>query len=489
MNFIDSLQEELNSVLTENHDKAYLSSGSYCLDYFALIGGMRHNYYEIISVFMRAFFEDKIMAIKLLFYTRDIRNGLGERNTFRMILNFLACFYPDVATQILKFIPEYGRYDDYLVCLNTPIHDEVIKLLKTQLDEDLALHQAGKEISLLAKWLPSINTSNKANVKLAKQLAKSFELTNEEYRKTLSSLRKGRIIENNLRKRDYSFDYQKQTSQSLLKYRQAFLRNDADRYLEYIDEVNNSRAKINTSTLYPYQVIKPIIYNPASLTKESRLVLDTTWNNLPRVTTESKTIVVRDGSYSMYRDYSAAPIDIATSLAILFSEQLPEPFKNHFITFSENPRLIKLPNGDIYDKVQYSLNFYEAENTNISKVYQLILDVAQKNNVAQEDMINQIIIISDMEFDGCVEDQSSYEVFKEKFANLGYKFPQVVFWNVDARTVHLPVKSKDENVILISGSSSKVFDMVVNSKFDNQSAYDFMIEVLEKYSQFNNLSI
>lgn len=489
MNFIDSLQEQLNTVLTENGDKAYVTSESYCLDYFALIGGMRHNYYEIISAFMRAFYEDKILAVKLLFYTRDIREGLGERNTFRMILNFLACFYADIAIQILEFIPKYGRYDDYLVCLNTPVHDEVVKLLKTQLDEDINLHHKGKEFSLLAKWLPSINTSNKANVKLAKQLAKDFKMTEEEYRKTLSTLRRGRIIENNLRKKDYSFDYQKQTSQSLLKYRQAFLRNDAKRYLQYIDEVKKGNVKINTSTLYPYQVIKPIISNPGGLTKEERTVLNTTWNNLKRVSTNLKTIVVRDGSYSMYRDYSIAPIDIATSLAILFAEQLPEPFKNNFITFSENPRLIKLPNSDIYDKVQYALNFYEAENTNISKVYQLILDVAQKRNVSFENMINQIIIISDMEFDNCIEDISSYEIFKEKFAQSGYKLPQIVFWNVDARSIHVPVKSHEENVILISGSSSNMFEMVVNSKLDNQTAYKFMVETLKKYTEFDYLLI
>lgn len=490
MNFIESLEKQINTVLTENGDKAYITSGSYCLDYFALIGGLRYNYSEIISVFLKAFYEDKILAIKLLFFTRDIRGGLGERNSFRMILNFLACFYPSIANQIISYIPEYGRYDDYLVCLNTPIHDDVIKLLKEQLDEDIRRIDEGKEISLLAKWLPSINTSSKEKVRMAKQLAKEFNMSEGEYRKTLSRLRKGRIIENYLREKDYSFDYQKQTSQSLLKYRGAFLRNDLVRYLEFIDNANLGNVKMNTSTIYPYQVISPILMVPGDVkSKEQRHILNTTWNNLPRINTDRRTIVVRDGSYSMYRFNSGAPINIATSLAILFSEQLPEPFKNHFITFSANPRLIKLPDSDIYDKVLHALMFDEAENTNISKVYQLILDIAQSGNVLPENMITQIIIISDMEFDSCVEDENSYTVFKRKFEKLGYKLPQVVFWNVAARGIHVPVTNKESNVILVSGSSAKIFEMVANSQFDDKSAYDFMLEVLKKYSEFDNIII
>lgn len=489
MNFMDSLEKNIYSVLTEKGDKAYATSGSYCLDYFALIGGFRHQHKHVINSFLKAFFEDKYTALKLLFYTRDIREGLGERNSFRLILNVLANFYPDIARQIIPYVPEYGRFDDLLVCLDTPIHNDIIEFIRVRLEEDIKLHQEGKEISLLAKWLPSVNTSNKDTVKFAKKIAKGLNMTEEEYRKTLSMLRKGRIIENYLRTKDYTFDYQKQPSNALLKYQKAFIRNDYERYFSYLVDVNAGKAKMNTQTLYPYQIVSKIMYQRGK-SKLERSALDTTWKNLPRISTNRKAIVVRDGSGSMYINRINSPIAIATSLALFFSEQLTPPFKNAFITFSENPQLVKVPEKlDIYGKVIYTLQFDEVANTNISKVYELILNVARSNDVKPEDMIEQIIIISDMEFDQCVVDKTSYEIFREEFLKLGYKLPQVVFWNVEARNVHVPVTRRDQNVIMVSGSSDKIFDFVVNNDLNNVNPYDFMLDALKKYGFVDNLKL
>lgn len=488
---MENLGKQIYKVLTENEDIAYSTSGSYCLDLFSLIGGMRHYHNNIISLFLKAFYEDKKLALKILFYTRDIRGGLGERNTFRLILNILANFYPHIARQIISYVPEYGRFDDLLVFLDTPLHQDVINFYKRQLEEDLKLYHEGKEISLLAKWLPSINTSNKDTVRFAKKIAKGFNMTDEEYRKTLSMLRKGRIIENYLRTKDYSFHYQKQPSGALLKYQKAFIRNDYGRYYSYLDDVFASQSKMNTKTLYPYQIVNKILdcnreFNP----EMERKALDATWKSLMRIKTDKKTLVVRDGSGSMYISRTNSPIAIATSLAILFSEQLEEPFKDTFITFSENPQLIKIPAGlDIYDKVNFVLQFDEVANTNISKVYELILNVARSNDVKPKDMIDQIIIISDMEFDRCVRDTSSYEVFRDEFLKLGYDLPQVVFWNVEARNVHVPVRKNDKNVIMVSGSSDKIFEFVVNHNLEEYNPYDFLLEALKKYDFIDNLEM
>lgn len=63
----------------------------------------------------------------------------------------------------------------------------------------------GKNISLLAKWLPSVNASNKATKYNARKIAKALEMDNCEYRKMLSRLRNYiKIIENNLREKDYT---------------------------------------------------------------------------------------------------------------------------------------------------------------------------------------------------------------------------------------------------------------------------------------------
>ena len=494
MNYIDALKEQLNNAFTENGDKAFSTSGSYCLDYYALIGGMRHNYSQIIPMFVKAFNEDRLIAIKLLFYTRDIRGGLGERNTFRMILNYLGNFYPEIAKQLIEYIPEYGRYDDLFVLLTTPVKQEIISYIKNQLAEDIQKKKNGKSISLLAKWMPSINTSSSETRALANRLCDYLEMSRKEYRKTLSFLREGLIIENNLREKEYTFLYENVPSVAAHKYIDAFIRNDKERYTEFIKKVNRGEVKINTAALYPYQVVKKCMdirfEKNTDMIKSIKDSLDATWKSFDRNEFTENTIVVKDGSGSMTWAFGGTvmPLTIATSLAILFSEQLAEPFKNSFITFSTNPKLVTLEENDsIFDKVMYANRFNECSNTNISKVYNLILKIAVSNKVSKEDMIKKIIIISDMEFDACAEGMSTFESFKQKYELCGYDFPELVFWNVAARNVHLPVTMNEKNVKLVSGASDKIISMVMNGL--SKTPYDFMMESLEKYKIFDNLEL
>lgn len=485
MNFIEGMKEELYNALTENGDKAFSTSGSYCLDFFSLCGGLRHKYNDIFNLYIKAFYEDKILAIKLLFYLRNIKGGLGERNSFRFILNSLANLYPEIATQIIEYIPKYGRFDDLFVLFNTPIEKDVLKLIKKQLDQDLDNFNNDKEISLLVKWLPSINTSSKVSRELAKKLCLYLGYTAKEYRKTLSKLRKGRVLEVYLSSKDYSFDYTKQPSQALFRYSRAFERSDEDRYLEFINNSFKNKT-LNTSTLFPYQIVSKIRFSDELSTNEKN-ILDATWINIDRNEIDSKTIVVLDGSGSMYNNNNQAPIDIATSLAILFSEQLQGPYKNTFITFSENPRLVELKSKTIYDKVFEAMSYNEVANTNIAKVYDLILNTAVKNKLTNEDLPERIVIISDMEFDLCARGMSSFEAYKEKFEIAGYKLPEIVFWNVEARKIHLPVRQNENNVKLVSGASKNIIKMVTHNKSVNP--YDFMISILNKYIEFDNIKL
>jgi len=488
MNYIDCIKDNLNRVTTENGDGANSSTGSSCLDFYSLIGGLRYNYKEIVNVFIRAFYEDKIKAIKILFYARDIRGGLGERNSFRMILNFLGNFYPEIAKQLILYIPEYGRYDDLYSLFNTTVAIDVLDFIKEQLEIDIKLNSQGQTISLLSKWLPSINTSNEDARLMARIIAKHLNLSHKDYRKTLSTLRKGRIIENNLREKDYTFDYNRVPSQAMNKYYNAFLRNDEERYIKYLADVELGRARINTDTLFPYQIIQPI-FKDTTLDKNQRIAINTTWNSLKRFNTDRKSIVVLDGSGSMYHDNSKSPICIATSLAIYFAEILPTPFKNNFITFSSRPKLVTLPDGDIYDKVIAAISHNEVANTNISRVYNLLLKIATENKISQVDMIDQVIIISDMEFDECAEGFNSFEKIKKTFTQAGYVMPELVFWNVEARNIHSPVTINEKNVKLVSGSSTKIFEMVLSQNVIPITPYEFMEETLTRYQEFDKIII
>ncbi|MGI6781721.1 MAG: DUF2828 family protein [Acholeplasmataceae bacterium] len=487
MNYIEALKkEDILLTTTENGDIAFASSGSFCLDFFALAGGMRYNYQGINNLFIRSYYEDKILTLKIMLYLRDVLNGLGERNSFRMTFNLLSNLNPKLARQLLPIIPKYGRWDDILSGLSTPIEGDVVKLIEVTLDEDLIKYNQNQEISLLSKWLPSINTSNKDAKLMAKRISNKLGYTPEEYRKLVSKLRKGRIIENKLRKKDYTFDYSKVPSQAILKYSKAFIRNDQDRFKDFIAKVRNNKAKINIRTISTSQISHGILKDKSILVDEFQ---DVAWNALERKEFVTRTIVVRDGSSSMlWGQGPITPMDIATSIAIFAAEQLPKPFKNHFITFSENPRLIEIPEGTISEKVKYVETFDEVANTNISKVYELLLNVAKKNKVGPNDMIEQVIIISDMQFDECVTGESTFNTYKNKFEEIGLKMPQLVFWNVSARNIQVPITQNELGVKLVSGSSQKILENIIANKID-QTAYDFMIEDLKRYSEVDKFEI
>ena len=224
----------------------------------ALRGASRE---EIRDRFLRAWVEDRDAAVRIAFFARDIRGGLGERYVFRMMLKELARLSPETVAKNLGNIPEYGRWDDLLTLFDTPCRDAAIAYIRAQLARDTAaLESGGGNVSLLAKWLPSVNASSPDTRAAAKVLVKGLGMTEAAYRKTLSALRaRIAILENNLRQRDYTFDYARQPSGAMLKYRQAFLRNDGDRYRAFLERVRTGEAVLHTGTLYPYDVIAPIL--------------------------------------------------------------------------------------------------------------------------------------------------------------------------------------------------------------------------------------
>ena len=169
---IEYLKQESNKTYTENGATTHKTTLSDCLDLFATIGAIRRaSDEEITARFMRAFTEDKDIAMKLLFFARDIRGGLGERRVFRTSLRWLANNNAEAVRKNLIYIAEYGRFDDLLVLFGTPLEKEMLHLIREQLNKDLEAMENGEEISLLCKWLPSVNASNQDTIRTAKKIA------------------------------------------------------------------------------------------------------------------------------------------------------------------------------------------------------------------------------------------------------------------------------------------------------------------------------
>ena len=290
------------------------------------------------------------------------------------------------------------------------------------------------------------------------------------------------IIENNLREKDYTFDYSKQPSKAMFKYRKAFMRNDGDRYDECMSRVAEGTEQLHTGTLTPYEMIKPF-FGRGDISDQERKAIDATWKTQEDFTGGENALVVIDGSGSMYGGADPIPATVALSLGIYYAELNTGAFQNHFITFSENPKLVEIKGKDIYEKVRYCHQFNEVANTNIQRVFELILKTAVKNRVPQKDMPAKIFIISDMEFDYCTEDCSltNFEYAQRLFEEHGYQLPEVMFWNVASRNQQQPVKINDQGVALVSGCNPRIFSML---KAGILSPYAFMMDVLgsERYA-------
>lgn len=481
---LEFLKQEANLTYTENGAVTYRSTQSHCLDLFATIGALRRESdEEITGRFLRAYAENPDLAMKTLFYARDVRGGVGERRVFRTTLRWLAVHEPQSVKKNIPYIAEYGRYDDLLALLGTPCEPEAMAHIKEQLAADRTALEAGEPVSLLAKWLPSVNASNAETVRQAKRIARALGMHDAEYRKTLSALRaKIQIIENNLREKDYTFDYAKQPAKAMFKYRKAFVRHDGERYAVFMGRVAEGTERLNTGALAPYEIIRPFLGGGA-VEEEERRAIDATWNAQEDFTGGENALVVIDGSGSMYGGGDPLPAQVALSLGIYYAQRNTGKFRNHFITFSEHPRLVEIKGRDICEQVRYCRQFNEVANTNIQRVFELILNTAVKNRAPQKDMPAKLYIISDMEFDWCVAGGSltNFEYAQKLFARHGYRLPEVVFWNVASRNQQQPVRMNDAGVALVSGCSPRVFSML---KAGILSPYAFMLEVLgsERYA-------
>lgn len=483
LNFINN---EMNKTLTQNGALTNRTSGSFCLDLFFRAGAMRSaDEEEIAAAVNRAYAEDPVKTLKIIFFARDVRGGLGERRFFRTAVKALAAYAPAAVERNAHLFAEYGRYDDLISLLGTQCEGKAVEIIRGRLNEDIESMANGGQVSLLAKWLPSVNTSSASARADARTIAKRLGYTEKQYRQTLSKLRRYTdIIENRLRERDYTFDYEKQPSRAMFKYRQAFLRHDNERYTEYLNAVNSGEATLHAGALFPYDIVRACLEDEIS--EQEKLSLDTTWKNLPAYGENGNAIAVVDGSGSMtYAPRnSVRPIDAALSLGIYFAEHNKGAFANHFITFSATPRLVEIKGADIVEKTRFCATFNEVANTNLEATFRLILSAAVNNNVKQSEMPERMYIISDMEFDYCVEggnDSTLFDTMKALYAEHGYNLPEVVFWNVNSIQENFPVTISGTGAALVSGFSPAIFDMMASGEISPETVMDSIIES-ERYA-------
>lgn len=471
MNLLDGMKNN-NTITNTRGAEYYASTYNSNLDVFTMLSRYDSDK-EIIRLFNNALNEDETLALANLLYVLDIRGGKGERRIFKTIFKDLCINHTSSALRVLPFISKLGRYDYILVGLDTPINNEVMSLIKEQLAIDLK----SEHPSLLAKWLPSHRTHN-VNSVIAKKIKNGLNMTEKEYRKTLSQLRnKLNLVEKNLTDKKYeNIDFSKVPTKAMFKYTNAFINRMPEKYSEYKSSVKTGKTKINTEGLFAYEIIKNLLMNKNTDAE----LCDLMWNNQKDVLKGCKTnvLVMADTSYSM-TSYDCIPYATSIGLALYTAERNTGIFKNHFITFSDKPYLCEVKGETINEKVNNIHCYWE--NTNIDKAFELLLKTAKENNLEQKELPSHLLIISDMEFDEGVYSKkgTNFNGWKQAFNEKGYKLPTIIFWNVAGSTNGVPTTKFDNDVAMISGFSTNILENILT--LENYTPNNIMLEKLAIY--------
>lgn len=479
--FLDNLESENNFTLTENGAVTHKTTKSAVLDMFSLGAAYRNRSdADCINLFINALEENEALAMKCLFYLRDVRGGQGERRFFRVCFKWLCDNNPEAAKRNLEYLSEYGRWDDLIYATaGTKLEDYALFLIK----EQLVLDMESKTPSLLAKWLPSENASSHKTRKMAIKVRTYLKMTHKEYRKALAELRKRiNIVERLMSENRWDeIEFDKIPSKAGLIYKNAFARRDliAKKYEAFAKDTD---TKVNAKVLYPYDVAhRAFNCYDKDYNSTDRLMIQKYWDNLADYYKgrEENGLAIVDTSGSM----SGQPLEVAVSLGAYIAERGHGPFANHFITFSSKPELIRFEGVDITDKFHRARRVDWEMNTDLESVFKLLLRTAQKENTRPEDMPTRLYILSDMEFDGCLTNdwyshlsQDKVETLLEKIARewkeAGYELPPVVFWNLNARQNNIPAMGG--RFSYVSGFSAVMLESILGGK----DGYDLMIAKL-----------
>lgn len=472
MKLVDAFQTK--NTLTENGMVTNSSSLNDCVNLFFQIGAMRgQDKSRLINMFIKAYEENSLTAMRILFWVRDVRGGAGERQIFKDIIKYLANNRTETMRKNLSLISEYGRWDDLLSLVGTSLEIDALSLIAFELK-----HRNG----LVSKWMPRPNVNDREKKRQSNALMKFLKLTPSSYRKMLSESSK--TVEQLMCAKEFDkINYSHVPSKAMSDYMSAFGKRDGKRFTAFIESVKKGDVKINASAVYPYDIIKNLKcgnYNGA----------DAQWNALPNYLENNKErlLPVVDVSGSMECPAGNNPnvtcMDVAISLGMYISERNEGAFKDSFITFSDRPQLQYLK-GLLLERYLQLSRANWSMSTNIENVFTLILTTAVKNNVPESEMPTMVLILSDMEFNSGTSgnwNKTAQENLEYKYMESGYRIPKIVYWNMQVRNDNFPVKFNEEGVSLVSGFSPSLLTSVLSGK--DLTPYSMMIKIVssERYS-------
>jgi hypothetical protein len=439
---VDALRTRDNQ--TENGMVTNSSTLNACVDLFFTIGAMRgQDKKRLVANFSKAFNENPLVALRTMFWARDVRGGAGERQIFKDLMVYLAENHVESLAKNLSYVAEYGRWDDLLVLFGTKLDTQAKNLIVNALNENNGL---------CAKWMPRKG-------KEAIALERYMKLTPKTYRKML--VEKTKVVEQLMCSNQWgTVTYEHVPSVAMARYGKAFGKHDATRF----DAYKNGDTKVNASAVFPYDVLK-------TLQRGDQTMAVKQWDALPNYMegNNERVLPVCDVSGSMSspagKNATVSCMDVCISLGLYISERNEGKFKDAFVTFSETPKLQYL-NGNLKDRYRQLQNADWGMSTNLEAVFTLVLDQATRFNLPESEMPTTLLIMSDMEFNQATRSrQSALDMIREKYETAGYTMPKLVFWNIQSRNAgNFPVQVSDNGTALVSGFSPAILKSLLTGE-------------------------
>lgn len=465
---------------TENGMKTLKSTLSASVDLF---GSIARNV-NLVPAFEAAFQENPDVAMRIAQYARDVRGGQGERKVFRDILLHLERTRPDILvdSRILNNVAEIGRFDDLLIFNTSEVRAKAFSIIAKALSEGNGL---------AAKWMP-----RKGEV--AVNLRNFLELSPKQYRKLL--VRLTNVVETQMCAREFEkINFSHVPSVAMSRYMTAFHKRAPEAFTTYKNALKSGdkSVKVNASAVYPYDVVRMLggarasgnygvsSYNSGythDFERNSNAdVANAMWEALPDYMNGQSILPMVDTSGSMQTPAAGqvTALDVAVSLGLYTSGKTKnQAFKDLVLTFSGSPKFEKI-SGTLTQRLSKMSNLHWDGDTNLHAAFELILDVALRNNVAESEMPKMLVIFSDMQFNHCVRyDDSSLQMIRRKYEAAGYTMPAVVFWNLNARSSDKPVRFNEKGVALVSGFSPAVMKSVLAADLDKFSPENVMLQTV-----------
>ncbi|XVF43757.1 hypothetical protein PTKIN_Ptkin02bG0065800 [Pterospermum kingtungense] len=537
--FMDSMVSNFNTAttsappmgLTENNSPTYLSGGNPCLDFFFHV--VPNTPPNMVSDRLKSAWEhNPLTALKLVYNLRGVRGtGKSDKEGFYASALWLFENHPKTLASNADSVANFGYFKDLpemlhrlqhgldvwkkpqgkktyfrkrrpVVVLETPrrekllaaarkgvdrynndpayrfLHDRISDIFANYLRSDLENLNSGKlnQLSLAAKWCPSLYSTYDFSTLLCESIAKrifprdsypeyqgiedahyAYRVRDRLRKEVLVPLRKAlHLPEVYLSAKQWNMlPYNRVASVAMKNYKETFLKHDEERFKGYLDSVKEGKAKIAAGALLPHEIIESLregTGGEVAALQWKRMVDD-----VSAIGKLKNCLAISDVSGSM----DGIPMNVSVALGLLVSELSEEPWKGKIITFSRDPQLHIIKGDDLRSKIAFVDEMDWGMNTDFQKVFDRILQVAKQQNLTEDEMIKRLFVFSDMEFDQASANswETDYQAITRKFHESGYSsVPEIVFWNLtDSKST--PVPSHQKGVALVSGFSKNLLKL------------------------------